>query len=146
MLSFISGQDFLEAYPSAYQPPPFRLKVQGDMIFFAFLWHFGHLIALVPILTNFSVIVPSWHLNSYIGIFFTQNCWFIARIVTINDQLSTLQLPQQAERPLKVSIQYHQCTWFLDAVIGRQRYPHPESAASPFDDSLEPKLPAPMGS
>ena len=59
---------FFDAYPSAYHPPPFNLKVQDEIIFFAFLLHFGHLMESVPILTNFSVTVPSEHLNSYTGI------------------------------------------------------------------------------
>jgi hypothetical protein len=55
---------FVEEYPSAYHPPPSNLKEQGDMIFLAFLLHLGHLIALVPIGTRLSVIVPSGHWNS----------------------------------------------------------------------------------
>ena len=61
------GYAFLDAYPSAYHPPPLRLKVHGEMIFLAFLRHLGHWISLVPIFTNFSVTVPSEHLNSYTG-------------------------------------------------------------------------------
>ena len=66
--------DFLDEYPSVYQPPPFSVKVQEEMIFLAFFRHLGQVIVLVPILTNFSVTVPSWHLNSYIGMFFTLTC------------------------------------------------------------------------
>jgi hypothetical protein len=87
LLRFMIDQDFL-VYPSAYHPPPFRLKVQGDMIFLAFLLHSGHLISLVPILTNFSVIVPSLHLNSYTGIFFNLNDKFFVRIIYISRHLS----------------------------------------------------------
>jgi len=50
-----------DEYPSAYHPPPASLKLQGDMIFFAFLLHLGHLMASVPIGTRLSVIVPSGH-------------------------------------------------------------------------------------
>jgi hypothetical protein len=52
---------FVEEYPSAYHPPPSNLKEQADMIFLAFRLHLGHLIALVPIGTRLSVIVPSGH-------------------------------------------------------------------------------------
>jgi hypothetical protein len=51
--------DFLDVYPSAYQPPPFSVKLQEEMIFLAFSRHLGQVIVLVPILTNFSVTVPS---------------------------------------------------------------------------------------
>jgi hypothetical protein len=55
---------FAEEYPSAYHPPPTNLNEQGDMIFLALRLHLGHLIALVPIGTRLSVMVPSGHWNS----------------------------------------------------------------------------------
>jgi hypothetical protein len=39
-------------------------KKQRDIIFPAFLWHFGHVIAFLPTLTSFAVIVPFGHSNS----------------------------------------------------------------------------------
>jgi hypothetical protein len=53
-----------EEYPSAYHPPPTRLKEQADMIFLARRLHLGHLMCAVPIGTRRSVIVPSGHWNS----------------------------------------------------------------------------------
>ena len=31
----VAGYFFVEAYPSAYHPPPFNSKLQAEMIFFA---------------------------------------------------------------------------------------------------------------
>jgi hypothetical protein len=45
---------FVEAYPSAYQPPPFNSNEHGDMIFLAILWHLGHSSFRVSIRTRFS--------------------------------------------------------------------------------------------
>ena len=58
------GEPFREAYPSAYQPPPFSSKVHRDNIFLALEEQQGHLMCLVPRGTIFSVIVPLRHSNS----------------------------------------------------------------------------------
>jgi hypothetical protein len=55
---------FLEAYPSAYHPPPFKVKVQLDRIFLAFLPHLGQTTSRVSTRTISSVISPHSHLNS----------------------------------------------------------------------------------
>ena len=77
------GYDFFDEYPSAYHPPPLSLKVQEEIIFIAFLRHLGHLMDSVPILTNFSVTVPSAHLNSYTGILKPLGCYLGFNIIHI---------------------------------------------------------------
>jgi hypothetical protein len=43
LVGLLPAPDWVEEYPSAYQPPPTSLMEQGDMIFLAFLLHLGHL-------------------------------------------------------------------------------------------------------
>ena len=58
---------FREAYPSAYHPPPLSSKEHAEMIFLAFLPHFGQIMDRVSIFVSSSVTSPHLHSNSYTG-------------------------------------------------------------------------------